>query len=521
MENNQNMATIHDRTLRLVNKLIGEHDSAVGFNNIAVNVIINKLAAGSFNGQVMAMTSVNLIARFCDKIYVNCPEGISRKIMLPFGNGDTLDTSLVNIAKAVNPAVIVELANYPSADNCITLTIGKGYDGLKETIIIDSDGWLASINQELSNHDKEDNPLGAMMAACFGAAEVFRNFIHRFGTNNRLFNRDKPSFIFSGLTYNINQEGKNSFLPKDVNIGQIMLVGAGAVGNGLMYALSLIPDLSGVIDVIDYDKLDWTNLNRHLLATADDVGDSKAIILKNRMKHSPSLTINAYNQKYLALDSSKRSTIDVAVSTVDNNDARRELQSDLPRVLLHGATDDLSLVVSHHNFLDGACLGCLFPKQLKAFEEIVASETGLQVEEVTNLLRTGAEFTFEHFNIFKGHIGSSADLLINDVGKPFKEVYAKKICGQFKVSAAGQEYAATVSFVSALTGILLATELLKETIPALSEYRINNYMRLNTLAVAHRILTYRQKDENCICNCDNRHLVERYNEKHGVAQSCS
>ncbi len=90
---------------------------------------------------------------------------------------------------------------------------------------------------------------------------------------------------------------------------KILLIGVGGVGS---YALeALVRNGFNNIDIIDFDKIDITNLNRQLITNQNNIGESKVKAGVLRAKEiNPSININSY-EMFLTEDNIR--------SILDNN----------------------------------------------------------------------------------------------------------------------------------------------------------------------------------------------------------
>lgn len=145
------------------------------------------------------------------------------------------------------------------------------------------------------------------------------------------------------------------------------LIGAGGVGAGFIRAIGALGTrISGTLDVIDADVLTVDNLNRVSYATldaalrgAEKVAEATAF-LQRQCSH---LLVTPYP---VTFDTFKRRTprredrrYDVIVTGLDNDDARWEVQRDVPRILIDGATGrDMVTRVERVEFGRYGCLGC-------------------------------------------------------------------------------------------------------------------------------------------------------------------
>ena len=80
----------------------------------------------------------------------------------------------------------------------------------------------------------------------------------------------------------------------DIKNKKILVVGVGGVGSYTVE--SLVRCGIGSITIIDNDIIDITNLNRQLMTTTDNIGESKVEVVKNRIESiNPKCSVNAIN----------------------------------------------------------------------------------------------------------------------------------------------------------------------------------------------------------------------------------
>lgn len=114
--------------------------------------------------------------------------------------------------------------------------------------------------------------------------------------------------------------------------------------------------------------------------------------------------------------------------------------------------------------------------------------------------------------------GRGADFkkLQGSIGEPFRDVYAKEICGALRIDAGSKSVhteAATVSFVSAMPRFLLAGEILKERTPELRNYTSHNYFLMSMFSPDANEPLFREKNEHCSALCASRIMITRYEQK--------
>jgi len=341
----------HDRTVILLKEHISNPEN---FFSTPITITADNELLASKNGQIMMETLVNITSRLSDKIVLQLPDStlFSRLKTLILGIGCQLEESKEEI-----PGIVVSIGN----------TQLKG----KFNICVNSSGWvsyLACGSDVKTLENCLQNPIGAMGAACLASAEVFKRLLELNGCDRKWAKIHPKEMNFSFLDYTFTES--NIDFPLNVDIGKILLVGAGAVGSGFVYSISKFENVLGDIKVIDPDDIDKSNLNRCLTYFDNDIGKSKAKVIE---RYSTSkTTIKGENIKLNQLKK-ERKEFPIIISTVDNNDARHEIQFDLPKIIFHGATGNSASAVSVIKLLENACLCCIFESS-KSYEEIVSDE---------------------------------------------------------------------------------------------------------------------------------------------------
>lgn len=107
---------------------------------------------------------------------------------------------------------------------------------------------------------------------------------------------------------------------------KVLIVGCGGVGG---YALETLVR-SGItnIDIIDFDVIDITNLNRQIITNKENIGIKKVLAAKNRvLSINPNLNINTY-EIFLDkdnIDDILKNNYDYIIDACDNVDTKIEL----------------------------------------------------------------------------------------------------------------------------------------------------------------------------------------------------
>ena len=219
--------------------------------------------------------------------------------------------------------------------------------------------------------------------------------------DNTDFNLAITSFLKDSFSHNeLTTNPQGNFSTKKLSDCKVLIVGTGGLGSPVAYALSTLG--VGTIGVVDYDKVELSNLNRQILHSTTRIGmpkvESAEIFLKNLNSKVKVIThdtsINAGNAIDLIKD------YDVIVDALDNFSARYLLNDacyfenkplvDAAAVRFHG----LIMTILPNK---GPCYRCAFPIFPNQKPGTTCSELGvlgpvpgvmgfLEAAEVTKLL---------------------------------------------------------------------------------------------------------------------------------------
>ena len=316
-----------------------------------------------------------------------------------------------------------------SQDRCI---IGSEY--------VEPENWVNSL----------PHPLKLQLAACYVAGAAIRCAV---GDGLRIAQMNDFVVPF------------DSYIPPsfdlltDVELGEAYLAGAGAIGNGFLWAARHI-SLKGHLHVVDDDTVSPGNLQRQIWFEDSDIGKAKAKALCAKAQSffpdcflDPA-TIRLQEHK----NQSEGPWLRRLIVAVDSRRARRHLQNELPGEVFDASTTGSEEIVLHYNKQPtrDACLECIYYRNENEFthEDEVASHLGVDVELVRTERIDGATAR----RICESHPQLSPE---NIEGLAFDTLY-KQLCssGQLK-SVGGKQVIAPFAFISVLAGVLLLIELIR------------------------------------------------------------
>lgn len=348
-----------DRTKRI--------DGSAGFEDFSLGLVIESSVLKEFSTQVIALTTANILSRWCRQITVQMPENCSSLIPTRDKN---LKKEIESIIHDSDPfcSLSFEKINETSYDQIVIIGHGE-YESNNPHIWIDGSGWIAGAGyataQPTSITSEDRNPVGPAFASCLGAAEAFRQAIGKtppepYESWYSLSDFSKTSQNPSGL--------KNPRYVSDADFGTLHQIGCGAVGSSLDFFLSLT-DWRGTLHLIDFDVVDMTNCNRSLSFSAIDAqSKSKKVDVCSRVLESTEFKPEAFNGDYSEFVDEKgflNTVPDLILSLANERNVWAGIQHNLPPIVLHSTTtENWGLNFGRHIPKKEWCIMCRFSREI-------------------------------------------------------------------------------------------------------------------------------------------------------------
>lgn len=226
-----------------------------------VHVAIDDKAAATPSGQLALLALANQLARVHRRITFALPSPfIPLSVGNPFAAG-TLGETLLSTVTRIDPCGEFQIGP-PSPGEIVSIglgdEVGVGFDWY-----IGADRAIAMLsNSPVGFSTAPSTPLGAALASCLGAAAVFRTVLGLESVPRRV-----SSWNYAEQADAV--AGPETLEPLDV--GRVLMVGAGAVAAALVYWLSAF-GVGGDWTIIDRDVVALHNTNRGMIFTAADAG---------------------------------------------------------------------------------------------------------------------------------------------------------------------------------------------------------------------------------------------------------
>lgn len=480
-------ASRDDRTYRTLELLVGSDRADVTLTHFSAGRVEVRVTGATLempNGFLAVVATLNMLSRFVGTI----------ELLVAGRRGGAvepaLDLELARLRRIdarpgrsahlswVEPGAVAS----PREQAAARVWIGEpGESGtlpedVDRDVGIAFDGWTCELRRggPLGATEASRVPFGALSAACFAVAEVFKTLVAASlpACDRAVFRRRfTRAWQFSAWAMERITNDSSKVLAvqpaavERLDIGAVLQVGAGAVGNATALAISATAGLSGHLRVLDVKPVAKTNLNRCYYFTEDHVGQPKVAVLAAAASRI-GLRLLATNEPFQAEHAREAA---IVLSTVDNNQARHRMQEALPAVLVEGATGGTTIAVAVHSAGNGrSCLVCRHPDP----------ELGLTRREPLSVSAAAKETGLTEDEIISGQVGGVAvitDEVVARVAARSEDAAAhlrragdagQDLCGALGdlrslLGTVEGPREASVPFVSNLAGVLAAAEVVK------------------------------------------------------------
>jgi hypothetical protein len=434
------------------------------------------------NGAEIASAALRLLVRTCRNVVVALPRECGG-----------LRTELQRLAQetAITP---VDFRDDAVAENFdAILSVGTEARCDLPWTVVNSNGWRArvsSASRRLPAGCSQTNPIGALGAACLGVTEVFKRLIALKESKGELL--DDVSFSF--WTYSCDGDDPGPPLPDRLTVTDLLLVGGGAIGNGIAYLLARLP-IAGRAIVVDRQNYGEENWGTCICLPASDFIGPKANFIADLLKDK--FDPQPRHAEVQALTGDFGATLpypSVVLNGLDDIEARHEVQRLWPDLVIDGAIgSDLSCQVSCHPWGDDvACLMCLFRQPTARSETIASRATGLGEAVVSD----------GEAAVTQAHVDAAPEekkaWLAARLGRKICSVVSEGVAQALSDENHEKGFAPSVPFVACFSACMIATEFVRH----LSEGRVAPAPRyaLNLLWGPQRGTDFPEaRHTNCFC----------------------
>lgn len=368
---------------------------------------------------------------------------------------DSIESDARSLARRINP--LVDLDGKPTIE--IVVGSSKLRRWSPHRLFVGSNGWQALFSTTKMQACADTKiPFGPGVAACLAAANLFR----------RIFLPE--AMLDPHVTFDVFQhlglaETPHSLARID---GDSVLAGCGAIGNAAIWTLSRMP-LDGTLTIVDHQMIDLGNLQRYVLSERSDENLSKpAVATRYFGAHAGVIPYDKDLATYLE---TRGHRIDRLLLALDSAHDRRAAQASLPRWVANAWTQPGDLGVSTHDFLNGACVTCLYLPDRAVMNEdaVIAEAFGVpsKLMEIRLLLHRNDGAPRQLLEAIASARDIPLDRLLPFEGKPLRNLYTEGFCGgaALPLSRVGTPRAdvhVPLAHQSAMAGVLLAAAVYRD-----------------------------------------------------------
>jgi hypothetical protein len=415
---------------------------------------------------------------------------------------------LMESARKINPVIEFTDPGPPY------VVVGRADVPKEFSIFIGSQDWNVHFStRSPQSIGQSENVIGGAAAACFGAAAVFRYFFHKDLVVPKPADEEYTLSLFD-----YRREFCNVTEAIDYDLGEMALVGIGAIGNAAVWVLSQTA-CKGHLHLVDPESVDDTNPQRYILTDAATAG-SKVKLAANLLRNSRLIPVEHQTTWSGFISKQPRWAIPLAAAGLDSAEDRIAVQASLPGWVLNSWTQANDLGISRHEFnSDSACLACLYwPKRQKRnFDEEIKAAIRYSGElmDIRNMLYFQVPLDGSWLDRISRDMGQPRELLEIFKGKTLDAFYREAICGGHVIVSEGERIEVPMVFQSALAGIMLAGEILKygRAGQSLNSEFVTTKIDLLRPLGTHLSEQYKKRtDVPCICSDPvyQRRFIEKY-----------
>jgi len=324
--------------------------SSQGRKDMPVCIEIGPEAAETPAGQLALLALANQAARVHREIHfaLESPE-VQLNVRIPFAEG-TLGETLWETCTKIDPCGDFRIASEVPSKGDVSLGIGGSLAGNHDWYV-GADRAVAVLS-ETPQAIQEGVPStlrGAALASCLGASALLRSILDEPVREQRL-----SAWNFAGGE---NAELGPTELP-GVDVGRVMMVGAGAVGGALAYWLHAF-GVRGDWAIVDPDRIELHNTNRHLLARAEDAGWSNSEEVNQKAGLVSHYLPGTSESEWYEDATAPKRLHDVVLCLANEQDVRTKIAQRNDPVVLH-ATTGQSWLSQLHRHIAGRddCIRC-------------------------------------------------------------------------------------------------------------------------------------------------------------------
>ena len=324
------------------------------------------------SAQVTFLVAASLLSRWCRRVTLVAPRAALHP-SLGSGSANVVEVALKQMRDA-DPFGSFHAQDFRShSQHDVALCVEDHIPELPAArlVFVNAAGWQAGISLEGPFpilRTENGNCIGAIAAACFGVAQVFKMAL---GLPDDRLLRDGVFDVF-GLDWT---DAWNAGPSPVTDIGRLLMVGSGSVGSSAAYCMQLA-GVTGEITILDKDVVKIQNFNRSPIFGRQTFGLSKSEATAAHLSESGLRAIArpVWWNDYIEQQDRQTLPFDVWLPLANDFGVRFSMQNNGPPVMIHASTT-ANWGVNHGRHLPGTddCLADRFPNEASAADLICAT----------------------------------------------------------------------------------------------------------------------------------------------------
>jgi hypothetical protein len=320
---------------KFVRELLNEDSLAEANVKREIDVTLVVGNVDTYKQKVLALSAVALLVRcFTGKISIlfECTDN---------NHNNALFKLLVYEAQKTGSGARIEGTHHVGG-----LTMGLA-TAIICSVNVDAVGWVAGINKNFDKNLSAVAPAAIFSVSC-GVAKLFWASLS--GSDKHI----KEEYSISLLDFTLNPVTPDEFIRPQIDFGQIVLVGAGAIGAAFSFAL-YHSEWKARLHIIDRDRYESQNIETTMHIDVNDANKNrpKAIALSEKMC-SDFIYATGEKSEITSNKCEIKGNYRYLISAVDNSETRRALRQSAETTLIinggvGGSKEDAGhVLVSRH-----------------------------------------------------------------------------------------------------------------------------------------------------------------------------
>jgi len=378
----------------------------------------------------------------------------------------------------------------------------------------DASGWSYSVGSDHRPLARRGGPaLGAIAASSFLVAQAFGRVLVQ-GCVNLAFH-PTSGFTANLLDYRL-AEAPALAADCGMRLGPLALLGAGSVGSSAVYAALLLGIAGGPVDLVDPDGFRERNTLRYPILRA--VSTDPKVTWLAELAHASALDLVPHEKDVQGFleQFAEPPVVALTLVSVDTPEGRRDATDVLARTTLNAGVGGMQLHVARHGFVDGACAYCQYVDEKPSLSgsQVLANMIDLSVERVIAIQQLEGGVVSDAdaaqmaaSGLFQGQPPRAGERLAD---------LQRRIYAQAAVATEGGPVLISTPFVSAMAGLLLLAEALKESDERLHPYRLAGRYDLDMSGEPPPFTQATVRDPSGRCLCHSPFRRRAYRRLHDI-----